>query len=62
MDYGKGHLLHGRISCEGVEASEGAVRESLSGGVDPALLAASSLGIASESITHKVDANLLKHA
>lgn len=62
MDYGKGHLLHGRISCEGVEASEGAVRESFVGGVDPALLAASSLGIASESITHKVDANLLKHA
>lgn len=32
------------------------------GGVAPALSAASNLGIASENITHKVDANLLKHA
>lgn len=23
MDYDKGHLLHGGISCEGVEAFEG---------------------------------------
>ena len=59
MDYDKGHLLHGGISCEGVEAFEGAAR---GGGVAPALSAASSLGIASENITHKVDANLLKHA
>ena len=35
---------------------------SLGGGVAPGLSAASSLGIASENITHKVDANLLKHA
>lgn len=62
MDYDKGHLLHGGISCEGVEAFEGAARESFVGGVAPALSAASSLGIASENITHKVDANLLKHA
>lgn len=65
MDYDKGHLLHGGISCEGVEAFEGAARESFvggGGGVAPALSAASSLGIASENITHKVDANLLKHA
>lgn len=63
MDYDKGHLLHGGISCEGVEAFEGAARESfVGGGVAPALSAAPSLGIASENITHKVDANLLKHA
>ncbi len=35
---------------------------SLGGGVAPALSAAPSLGIASENITHEVDANLLKHA
>ena len=35
---------------------------SLGAGVAPALSAASSLVIASENITHKVDANLLKHA
>lgn len=32
MDYDKGHLLHGGISCEGVEAFEGAARESFVGG------------------------------
>lgn len=35
MDYDKGHLLHGGISCEGVEAFEGAARESFVGGGEP---------------------------
>lgn len=61
MDYDKGHLLHGGFHAKALRLLKGCARI-FRWGVAPALSAASSLGIASENITHKVDANLLKHA
>lgn len=58
----KGTCCTGEFHAKALRLLKGLCANLLSGGVDPALLAASSLGIASESITHKVDANLLKHA
>lgn len=58
----KGTCCTGGFHAKALRLLKG-LRANLSlGGVAPALSAAPSLGIASENITHEVDANLLKHA